>query len=54
MFSRVPETYETVREHAMEYPLVKAIVSFYSEYASWFEEMHASDYIDEINNYIDQ
>ena len=38
----------------MEYPLVKAIVSFCSEYASWFEEMHVSSYIDEINKFIDQ
>jgi hypothetical protein len=47
-FSRV------VYDRMMEYAPLKKIVLFYMKYASWFEEFHAHEYMDQVVAYFNQ
>ena len=43
-----------VKDFLMDYAPFKYINSFYMEYASWLEEFHAQDYIDQLSDYVAQ
>ena len=45
---------QKIHERFMTYPLFQRVYSVYLEYASWLEEFHAQDYIDECINYLNQ
>ena len=43
-----------IKEKLMTYPVVKKLVNFYTRYASWFEELHARDYLDQLKQAVDR